>query len=81
MLVEAAPLVPDKTICNPINDFKRGGVALIDARLSFVVSGMLNPNAAKYSERGFRLRSDSFRGKEKGTFINSTAMSPENNFN
>lgn len=43
MLVEAAPLVPDKTICNPINDLKRGGVALIDTSLSFVVSDMLNP--------------------------------------
>ena len=42
MLVEAAPLVPDRTICNPINDLKLGGVALIDTSLSFVVSDMLN---------------------------------------
>lgn len=43
LLVEAAPLVPDRTICNPINDLKLGGVALIDTSLSFVVSDMLNP--------------------------------------
>lgn len=43
MLVEAAPLVPDRTICNPINDFKLGGIALTDTSLSFVVSDMLNP--------------------------------------
>lgn len=42
-MVGAAPLVPDRTICNPINDFKLGGVALIDTSLSFVVSDMLNP--------------------------------------
>lgn len=43
LLVEAAPLVPDRTICNPINDFKRGEIALTDTSLSFVVSDMLNP--------------------------------------
>ncbi len=43
MLDGAAPLVPGRTICNPINDFKLGGVALIDTSLSFVVSDMLNP--------------------------------------
>lgn len=43
MLVEAAPFVPDKNICNPINDLKRGGVALIDTSLRFVVSDTLNP--------------------------------------
>lgn len=42
-MVGAAPLVPDRTICNPINDFKLGGDALIDTSLSFVVSDMLNP--------------------------------------
>lgn len=43
MLVGAAPLVPDRTICNPINGFKLGGVALIDTSLRFVVSDMLSP--------------------------------------
>lgn len=43
LLTGAAPLVPDRTICNPINDFKLGGVALTDTSLSFVVSDMLNP--------------------------------------
>lgn len=43
MLDEAALLVPDRTICNPINDFKLGGAALTDTSLSFVVSDMLNP--------------------------------------
>lgn len=31
------------TICNPINDFQLGGVALNDTSLSYVVSDMLNP--------------------------------------
>lgn len=43
MLVGAAPLVPGRTICNPINGFKLGGAALIDTSLRFVVSDMLNP--------------------------------------
>lgn len=42
LLVGAAPLVPDRTICNPINAFKLGGVTLIDTSLSFVVSDELN---------------------------------------
>lgn len=42
-MVGAAPLVPDRTMCNPINDFRLGGVALIDTSLRFVVSDMLNP--------------------------------------
>lgn len=37
LLVGAAVRVPDRTICNPINDFKLGGIALIDTSLSFVV--------------------------------------------
>lgn len=53
LLVEAAPLVPDRTICNPINDFKLGGVVLIDSSLSFLVSGMLNPRQQKDSEKRF----------------------------
>lgn len=63
-IVGAAPLIPDRTICNPINDFKLGGVALIDTSLSFVVSDMLNPlqqsslNAA-LTQAGF------FRRKKK----------------
>lgn len=50
LLVEAAPLVPDRTICNPINDFKLGGIALTDTSLRFVVSDMLNPPRQKCSE-------------------------------
>ncbi len=42
-MVGAAPLVPHRTICNPINDSKLGGVALIDTSLRFVVSDKLNP--------------------------------------
>lgn len=43
MLDEASLLVSDTTICNPINDFQLGGVALSDTSLSYVVSDMLNP--------------------------------------
>lgn len=74
LLVEAAPLVPDRTICNPINDFKLGGVGLVDTSLSFVVSDMLNPpqqNTLNASLTQFRF----IHRKRKGAFINSTAAS------
>lgn len=65
MLDEATLLVPDGTICNPIDDFKLGVVALTDTSLSFGASDVSNPTAAKRSE----WRSDPGRihseGKEK----------------
>lgn len=48
-MVGAAPLVPDRTICNPINDFKLGGVALIDTSLKFRCVRHVEPTVAKYS--------------------------------
>ncbi len=61
-MVGAAPLVPDRTICNPINDFRLGGVALIDTSLRFVVSDVLSP-LQHGTLNGARL--DSFGGKRK----------------
>lgn len=76
-IVGAAPLIPDSTICNPINDFKLGGVALIDTSLSFVVSDMLNP-LQQSSLNGALTRAGFIqRKKRKGVFINSTAMSTD----
>lgn len=43
LLDEATLLVPDTTICNPIDDFKLGVAALTDTSLSFVASDMSNP--------------------------------------
>lgn len=48
-LVEAAPLVPDRTICNSIIDLQLGGVALIDF-VKFCCVRHVEPTAAKYSE-------------------------------
>lgn len=74
MLVEAAPLVPDKTICNLINDFKRGGLTLIDTSLSFVVSDMLNP-PWQSTLNGALTQVGFIQSKRKAAFINSTAVS------
>lgn len=46
-MVEAAPLVPDRTFCNSINDFELGGVALIDTSLRVVCVRYVEPAAAK----------------------------------
>lgn len=43
MLDEATLLVPDRTICNPIDDFKLGVAALTDTSLGFVASDLPNP--------------------------------------
>lgn len=47
VMVEAAPLVPDRTFCNSINDFELGGVALIDTSLRVVCVRYVEPAAAK----------------------------------
>jgi len=72
LLVEAAPLVPDKTVCNPINYFKRGRAALIDTWLGFFVSGLLNPSSQRTPTGALTQRK-----KEKGgAFINLHSRGP-----
>lgn len=76
MLVEAAPLVPDRTICNPINALKLGGVALIDTSLSFVVSDMLN-SPQQSTRNGALTQAGLIQRKKKRDVVNSGAMSPD----
>lgn len=74
MLDEAALLVVDGTICNPINDFKLGGVAFTDTSLSFLVSDRLNP-PQQSTLNGAVTQVGFIQWKTKAAFINSRVMS------
>lgn len=74
MLDEATLLVPDRTICNPINDFKLGVVALTDTSLSFVASDMSNP-PQQSTLNGAVTQVGFIQRERKAAFVQSRAMS------
>lgn len=74
MLDEATLLVPDTTICNPIDDFKLGVAALTDTSLSFVASDMSNPPQQSTLNGALTQAGFIQREKRKAAFIKSRAM-------
>lgn len=68
----AALLVPHWTICNPIDDFKLGGAALIDTSLEVTMSDTLKP-LQQSTLNGALTQARFVRSERKEVFANSQA--------